>query len=79
MGTDTSAESGVFEGFSGQSDGDIATVFDPFGTEGSTALAGNGLADLASVFGDGSSAHASYHSQKLEKLRRSVRGCRPLR
>lgn len=58
VGTDSNAESGVFEGFSGQSDGDIATVFDPSGTEGSTAFAGNGLADLASVFGDNSDAYA---------------------
>jgi len=58
VGTDANAESGVFEGFSGQSDGDIATVFDPVGTESSTAFAGNGLADLASVFGDNSDASA---------------------
>jgi hypothetical protein len=37
---------------------DIATVFDPFGTLGSTAVAGEGFDvpgsfDLAAVFGDG--------------------------
>jgi hypothetical protein len=60
VGTDTNAESGVIGGFSGQSGGDIATVFDPFGTEGSTASAANGLADLASVFGDNSNADAGF-------------------
>jgi hypothetical protein len=58
VGTDSNAESGDFAGFTGQSDGNVATVFDPFGTEGSTAYAGDGLADLASVFGDNSDAYA---------------------
>jgi hypothetical protein len=35
------------------SSGDIATVFDPFGTMGSDAYAGIGNFDLAAIFGDG--------------------------
>jgi hypothetical protein len=31
---------------------DTALVFDPFGTEGSTAYAGEGNFDLAAAFGD---------------------------
>ncbi len=35
-------------------------VFDPFGTRGSTAFAGDGNLDLASVFGDGSIADVGF-------------------
>jgi hypothetical protein len=57
IGAHTDAEAGVFE-VAGQNDG--ALVFDPFGTVGSTAEAGDGNVDLASVFGDGSNAYAGF-------------------
>jgi hypothetical protein len=40
------------------SSNDVAWVLDPFGTVGSTALAGDGNADLAGVFGDNLAASA---------------------
>jgi hypothetical protein len=56
VGTNSDAESGVIGAFSGQTGGDIATVFDPSGTMGSEALAGNGIFDLGAVFSDGLSS-----------------------
>jgi hypothetical protein len=53
VGTNAFAESGVIDGFSGQTGGDIATVFDPSGTVGSTAEAGNGFFDLGAALSDG--------------------------
>jgi hypothetical protein len=58
IGPNTTATSGVFGDFSGQTGGDFATVIDTSGTVGSTASAGNGVADFASVFGDSSLADA---------------------
>jgi hypothetical protein len=58
VGPNTLAEAGLFNGFTGPTGGDVATVFDPSGTVGSQALAGNGIDDIASVFGDNSSADA---------------------
>jgi hypothetical protein len=59
IGAHTDAEAGVFT-VAGQNDG--ALVFDPFGTLSSTAEAGDGDVDLASVLGDGSSAFAGFPS-----------------
>ena len=56
FGSHTDAEAGVFSAVPSQNDG--ALVVDPFGTLGSTADAGDGNSDLASVFGDNSSAFA---------------------
>jgi hypothetical protein len=56
VGTNSDAESGVIGDFSGLTGADIATVFDPSGTVGSTALAGNGVFDLGAVFSDGVSS-----------------------
>ncbi len=56
FGSHTDAESGVFSTVPSQNDG--ALVVDPFGTLGSTADAGEGNSDLASVFGDNSTARA---------------------
>jgi hypothetical protein len=53
-GPSTDAESGVFSTVPGGND--VALVVDPFGTLGSSASAGDGKFDLASVFGDGSTA-----------------------
>ena len=57
IGPNTDAEAGVFN-VASQNDG--ALVFDPFGTLGSTALAGDGNVDLAAVFGDGSMADVGF-------------------
>jgi hypothetical protein len=40
------------------SSNDVAWVFDPFGTVGSSAFAGVGNSDLAAVFGDMLTANA---------------------
>jgi hypothetical protein len=56
FGSHTNAESGVFGSVPSENDG--ALVFDPFGTLGSTADAGDGNSDFASVFGDNSTALA---------------------
>jgi hypothetical protein len=58
VGNDSFAASGGGFDPAVVSNNDIATVFDPFGTLGSTAIAGEGLDipgnfDLAAVFGDG--------------------------
>jgi hypothetical protein len=53
-GPHTDAESGVFSTV--PSGNDVALVVDPFGTLGSSAHAGDGNFDLASIFGDGSTA-----------------------
>jgi hypothetical protein len=58
LGAAGTALSGAQVGFSGSSGGDVATVYDPFGTTGDTAIAANGLSDLASVTGDNSEAFA---------------------
>ncbi|MGB9252704.1 MAG: hypothetical protein WCC28_23665 [Mycobacterium sp.] len=58
VGAASTALSGAEPGFSGASGSDIATVYDPFGTTGDTAIAANGLSDLASVTGDNSEAFA---------------------
>jgi hypothetical protein len=70
IGTNTTAESGGgFEkipvlgevpGGDASSGGDIAWVFDPAGTAGSSAFAGNGIADAAGVSGDDSFAAAGF-------------------
>ncbi|HEX7322380.1 MAG TPA: hypothetical protein VF299_05500 [Mycobacterium sp.] len=60
VGTGAQAESGVFGGFTGPTGGDVAAVYDPSGTFGSDATAGNGIADLASVGGDHSNAVAGF-------------------
>ncbi len=57
IGPHADAEAGVFA-LAGQNDG--ALVFDPFGTLGSTAEAGDGNFDLASTFGDHDSALAGF-------------------
>jgi hypothetical protein len=62
IGQNANAEAGVFT-VASQHDG--ALVFDPFGTLGSTALAGDGNVDLASVFGDGSMADVGTGSYDL--------------
>jgi hypothetical protein len=51
LGQDTMAGSGTLFSETASSN-DIAMVFDPFGTEGSEALAGIGNFDLAAAFGD---------------------------
>ena len=56
VGNHTEAESGVFETVPSQND--VALVFDPSGTLGSTSLAGGGNGDLASIVGDNGSAYA---------------------
>ena len=58
FGAASTALSGAEPGFAGASGGDIATAYDPFGTTGDTAIAANGLSDLASVTGDNSEAFA---------------------
>ncbi len=58
IGAQTTALSGAEPGFSGTSGGDIATIYDPLGTTGDTAIAANGISDLASVTGDNSEAFA---------------------
>jgi hypothetical protein len=50
-GPDAQASAGDV-GSTTSSSGDVATVFDPFGTVGSVADAGIGNSDLAAVFGD---------------------------
>jgi hypothetical protein len=59
VGTDALAFAGSFQDQpdpTAPSAGDVALVYDPSGTEGSTVFAGNGLADLGAVFGDHSDA-----------------------
>jgi hypothetical protein len=56
-GTNANAEAGSILSLTPSSN-DIAWVLDPFGTVGSTALAGDGNVDLAGVFGDSLSASA---------------------
>ena len=56
LGNYAEAEAGVFTTVPSQND--VALVFDPSGTLGSTAQAGDGNLDLASVFGDNSTALA---------------------
>jgi hypothetical protein len=53
-------------------DNDIAYIFDPFGTHGSTALAGvnlipgvNGSSDLSAVFGDGLTSNSAVGADHL--------------
>jgi hypothetical protein len=55
VGNHTMANAGILNV---PSQNDIALAFDPFATSGSTANAGNGNLDLASVFGDNSLANA---------------------
>jgi hypothetical protein len=57
LGTNANAEAGNIVSLTPSSN-DVAWVLDPFGTVGSTALAGDGNADLAGVFGDSLSASA---------------------
>jgi hypothetical protein len=61
VGAETNAEAGSFESFPGSTapaGGDVAIVFEPSGTEGSDAFAGNGFADLATIYGEGNFAFA---------------------
>jgi hypothetical protein len=60
VGANTDAESGAFGDFTGASGGDVATVLDLTGTVGSTAEAGNGIGNLSSVVGDGSTAFSGF-------------------
>lgn len=55
-GSHTDAESGVYSDVPGGND--VAVVVDPFGTQGSSAGAGDGKSDFAWVFGDNSTADA---------------------
>jgi hypothetical protein len=58
LGTDTTAQAGGGILNVVPSSNDIAFVFDPFGTLGSTALAGDGNFDLAGVLADNLTATA---------------------
>ena len=57
FGTKADAFAGVF---GAPSANDTAVVFDPFGSTGSIAEAGNGNFDFASIFGDNSLAQAGF-------------------
>lgn len=58
LGPNTIASSGSLVIFNVASSNDTAFVFDPFGTVGSSAFAGDGLNNLAAVFADGLTANA---------------------
>jgi len=58
LGPHTIASSGSLVISNIASSNDIALVFDPFGTAGSSAFAGEGLSNIAAVFADGLIANA---------------------
>lgn len=61
VGTDANAFAGSFQDQpdpTAPSAGDVAIVYDPSGTENTTAFVGNGIADLGVVVGDHSDAYS---------------------
>ena len=59
LGPDSKAIAGGYFGVETPSSNDVALVFDPAGTVGSTATAGDGNFDLAAAFGDALQAVAT--------------------